>query len=264
MLEEIKSIVREAATLMVADGFEVNMKDGCENIVTSSDLAVQDFLKGRFSGLIPGCGFICEEEDMHDDSREWVWIIDPIDGTANYSRGIDHCCISVALSHYGEVVKAVVFSPWRNEMYTAEKGCGAFLNGRPIHVSGRPFSDGILCCAMSTYRKEYADVCSDIIMEAYHRCNDVRRFGSAAIELCFLASGKCELYFEYRLQPWDYAAGNLILQEAGGTVTDLDGALPGYGGPSLVCGANSAENQAALLSIIRTHILPQRGLREPR
>lgn len=251
MIEEMKNIVREAASLMVEDGFEISMKDGCENIVTSSDLAVQDFLKERFSALLPGSGFICEEEDMHDDAREWVWIIDPIDGTANYSRGIDHCCISVALSHYGEVVKAVVYSPWRNELYYAEKGSGAFLDGKPIHVSDRPFKDGLLCCAMSTYRKEYAAVCSEIIMDAYCKCNDVRRFGSAAIELCFLASGKIELYFEYRLQPWDYAAGNLILQEAGGIVTDLAGLLPGYDGPSLVCGANSAENHAALLSIIR-------------
>ena len=254
MIEELIDIIRGASSLMIPDGFNIEQKDGCENIVTSSDLAVQEFLKEKLTSLIPGCGFICEEETEHDSGKEYVWIIDPIDGTANYSRGIDHCCISVALSHNGEVIAGVVYSPWRDELYHAEKGKGAFLNGKPIHTSARTFKDSILCCAMSTYRKEFAPVCNDIIMEAYGSINDLRRFGSAAIELCFLACGQCELYFEFRLQPWDYAAGNIILMEAGGKVTGLDGKLPRYSGPSLVCAGNNEENQKRLLEIIQRHV----------
>ena len=254
MIEQVRDIVLRAGALMAESGFEIEQKDGFANIVTSSDIAVQDYLTAGLRELVPGCGFFCEEERHHDPDKEYVWIIDPIDGTANYARGIDHCCISVALKHEGEVILGVVYSPWRHEMYSAERGKGAEINGRPLKVSSRSFGDSILCTAMSTYRKQYAAVCSDIIMETYYDINDVRRFGSAAIELCFLAAGHCELYFEFCLQPWDYAAGMLILSEAGGAVCGLDGQLPSLTKPSLVCAANSRENLERLMGTVRKHI----------
>ena len=188
------------------------------------------------------------------NDKEYVWVIDPIDGTANYSRGIDHCCISVALEHLGEIILGVVFSPARNEIYTAEKGKGAFCNGKPIHVSERSFGNSLFCTAMSTYRKEYAGICNDVIMDTYRQCNDFRRFGSAAIELCFLARGFIELYFEFRLQPWDYAAAMLILTEAGGYIRNLDGSLPRLNSPDLVFAANSEDSINRLSGIVRGHI----------
>lgn len=254
MLVKTKEIVRRAAGLMMRSDFEIEQKGGIENIVTSSDLAVQEFLCRELSLALPGCGFICEEEGVLDPDKDYVWVIDPIDGTANYARGIDHCAISVGLRHEGEVILGVVYSPAREEMYWAEKGKGAFCNGRPIHTSDRSFEDGILCTAMSTYRKEYADVCSEIIMDAFHQCNDVRRFGAASIELCFLAAGLCELYFEMRLQPWDYAAGMLILTEAGGAISNLDGDCMRFDGPDLTCAGNNAANHARMLAIIRKHL----------
>lgn len=254
MLKQTIDIVRRASGLMMSRDFAIEQKCGTENIVTSSDIEVQEFLCRELAMLIPGCGFICEEEGVMDPDKEFVWVIDPIDGTANYARGIDHCAISVGLRHKNEVILGVVYSPSRNEMYWAEKGKGAFCNGKKIHTSGRSFEDAILCTAMSTYRKEYADVCSDIIMEAFHQCNDVRRFGAASVELCFLAAGLCELYFEMRLQPWDYAAGMLILNEAGGVISSLDGKEPRFDGPDLVCAANDTANHARLLSIIQKHL----------
>lgn len=254
MLERIKSIVLEASRLMVESGFTMVQKDGFANIVTSSDVAVQEFLRTEFLKLTPGCGFICEEEEHHDLDKEYVWIIDPIDGTSNYSRGIDHCCISVALMHNGTIVTGVVYSPWRKEMYTAEKGRGAFMNDMPIHVSDRSFENSMFCTALCTYRKEYAQICSDVTMDVYMQCNDTRRFGSAAIEICFLASGHCELYFEFRLQPWDYAAAILILEEAGGKACNLDGVLPRYNAPDLVCAANTPENLERLLEAVHRHV----------
>jgi len=257
MIEKVKDIVRRASKLMVRNGFDVEEKDGYVNIVTSSDIAVQEFLVRELSELIPGCGFICEEEDFHDSKHEYVWVVDPIDGTANYARGDENCCISVALMHNGKVVLGVVYSPWRGEMYEAGDGTGAMLNGKPIHVSSRPFEDGTLIGALCLYRKEFADTCSEVIMDVYHQSNDVRRYGSAAIEECFLAAGKYDLYFEMRIQPWDYAAAAHILTEAGGVISRLDGGPLGYDRPHLVVGANSAGNHARLLEIVQKHI-PQR------
>lgn len=254
MLQQVVDIVKEASARMMSGRFTVMQKDGLANLVTSSDLAVQHFLTDRLAGLLPGCGFLCEEEDFRALSEEYVWIIDPIDGTANYSRGIADCCISVALARKGEVRLGVVYSPQRGELYTAERGKGAWCNGRPVRVSARPLSDGLFCTAMSTYRKAFAKTCSDIIYEIYMRCNDVRRWGSAAVELCLLASGVIELYFEMRLQPWDYAAAMLILQEAGGHIAGWNGGSPSLTRPSLVVAANRRDSLDAMLATVRTHL----------
>ena len=162
-IDKVIAIVRQAAALMTREGFKIEDKGRPENIVTSSDLAVQHFLMEKLSALVPGSGFLCEEEDMSDISHRCVWIIDPIDGTTNYARGNENCCISVALAQDGATVLGVVYSPWRDELYSAVKGKGAFCNDKPIKVSSRPYQAGILFTAMSTYRKEFARTCSDII-----------------------------------------------------------------------------------------------------
>lgn len=239
---------------MLTGDFIVEEKDGCENLVTSSDIAVQEFLIRELSALLPGCGFICEEEGVNDPDKDYVWVIDPIDGTANYARGTENCAISVGLRHQGGIILGVVYSPGRGEMYSAEKGCGAFCNDKPIHTSSRPFHKGLLFTALSTYRKEFAQVCADILVDTFHQCNDMRRYGSAAVELCLLASGESELYFEIRLQPWDYAAGICILREAGGCISSLHGRELRFDGPDLVCAANNAENHSRLLDIIGKHL----------
>lgn len=249
-LQQIIDIVKEAAGLMQTDAFEISKKEGFANIVTSSDVAVQDFLCGRLKELMPDSGFLCEEEDMWDTSHEYTWIIDPIDGTANYSRGIAQCAICVGLKHNEDMAMGVVYIPMTGEMFYAEQGKGAFLNGRQIHVSDRPFENSLLCTALPVYHKEYAQMCSDIIVEAFGRCNDIRRFGACAPELCYLAMGRCELYFEYLLSPWDYAAASLIVTEAGGTITATDGSpvkLTQKGG---VIAANNAANHKQMADIV--------------
>ena len=254
-VEQIIAIVKGASALMVRSGFAVHDKGTRENLVTSSDLAVQDFLTERLAALLPGSGFLCEEEDLTDIAgHEYVWVIDPIDGTANYSRGNQNCSISVALLRGGQQYMAVVYSPWRGECWWAEKGKGAFCNGKPLKVSARPYEDGLLFTALSTYHKEWARCCSDIIYDIYMECNDVRRTGSAAVELCLMAAGFADLYFELRLMPWDYAAATLILSEAGGSVCSFDGAFPSLYAPSLVVAANSADNAARLLQAVRRHL----------
>ncbi len=255
-IETVIGIVREASALMDrTGGFEVHDKGERENIVTSSDLAVQHFLTRELKARYPEVGFLCEEEDLNDVSgHEAVWVIDPIDGTANYARGNENCCISVALVRQGEPVLGVVYSPWRGELYTAEKGKGAFCNGKPIHVSDRPFEQGILFTAMSTYRKDLAAACSDIIYDLYMECNDFRRTGSAAVEICLTAAGYADLYFEIRLMPWDFAAAMLVLQEAGGALCDFDGNLPSPYRQSMIVAANNPENCERIFRTVRSHL----------
>lgn len=254
-IEVVAGIVKEAAGLMVTDHFTVIQKGTVENVVTTSDLAVQEFLVEMLSAALPGCGFLCEEEGVKDTGREYVWVIDPIDGTMNYARGINECSICVGLMKDGEIVMGVVYSPARGEMYTAEKGHGAFCNGRKLAVSERPFRDGIICTAMSTYRKEYAKACNDIIFDIYMRCNDFRRFGAAAIEICMLAAGIVDLYFEMRLQPWDFAAAMLILQEAGGCISGYDGKLPPINDPCMVVAANNQDNLNLILETVHKYVV---------
>jgi len=254
-IHSIISIVKEASALMVRTGFEVHDKGTRENLVTSSDLAVQEYLIGKLSALLPGSGFLCEEEDLNDIAgHQYVWIIDPIDGTANYARGNENCCISVGLVKDGEQFMGVVYSPWRGECYWAEKGKGAFCNGKPIHVSDRPFENGLLFTAMSTYRKDWSRYCSDIIYDLYQECNDVRRTGSAAVELCLMASGYADLYFELRLMPWDYAAATLILKEAGGAICSFDGNYPSLYETSMVIAANKPASCQRLLEAVHRHL----------
>jgi len=255
-LDVVCEIVRAASALMDrTGGFEIHDKGARENIVTSSDLAVQRYLTEKLRQHFPEVGFLCEEEDLEDVSgHDAVWVIDPIDGTANYARGNENCCISVALVREGEPILGVVYSPWRGELYTAEKGKGAFCNGKPIHVSGRSFAEGILFTAMSTYHKEWSRYCSDIIYDVYQECNDVRRTGSAAVELCLVAAGFAELYFEFRLMPWDYAAASVILIEAGGHICGFDGQSPSSYVPSMCIAANTKENCKHVLDVVRKHL----------
>ena len=251
MISRLTDIIREASRLMLTDTFQISQKEGFANIVTSSDLAVQEFLKRELAALLPGSGFLCEEEDRHTLDHEFTWIIDPIDGTANYSRGIDQCAICVGLKHNDYMELSAVFLPRTEELFTAVRHQGAFLNGRPIHVSSRSFQDAVMCTALPVYHKEYAEVCSRIILNAFMQCNDIRRFGAAAPELCYLAMGRCELYFEYLLSPWDFAAASLILQEAGGVCCSRDGAPLDFTSPSGVLAANNTENLQRLVSIVK-------------
>ncbi len=251
-LDSLIATVREASAFMATEHFDVSQKGGYANIVTTSDLAVQDFLCERLAMLLPGSGFLCEEKDIRDASHEYTWIIDPIDGTANYSRGIDQCAICVGLKHNDDMLMGVVFLPRTNELFSAEKGRGAFLNGKPIHVSDRPFEDALVCTAFSVYHKELTDICAKIVTEAFRQCNDFRRFGACAPELCYLAMGRCEVYFEYLLCPWDFAAASLIVTEAGGIITDRDGNALTYMEHHGVIAANNEDSHRRFLKIVQS------------
>ena len=181
-IQEIIGIIKQGAEIATARNFSISKKAGVENIVTTTDIAVQEFLCNKFLALIPDSGFICEEGDIGDWSNaEYVWVIDPIDGTTNYARGISEYCISVALMYRHEVIMGVVYNPIKDELFYATKGKGAYLNGKAISVSNRTFDEGILCTAMSLYRKEHAKVCSDIDQVTFF----YNSFTKHDIEFCF-------------------------------------------------------------------------------
>lgn len=247
-------IVEKAADLAMNTDFSITQKGTRENIVTSSDVAVQEFLTSKLKSVTPECGFLGEENHLSDLNYDYVWVIDPIDGTANYSRKIKNCAISVALLYKSKPVLGVVYNIFNKDVFFAVSGKGAYLNGNKIKVSPNPFENSLLCTAMSLYEKKYAHACFEIIEEAYDKCNDLRRFGSCALELCYLAAGMCDLYFEIRIFPWDYAAAYLILTEAGGTLKGFNGEELTFDKPTALIGANSYKNFEILNSIVLKHL----------
>lgn len=252
--KKTEKIVKAAARLAQGVDFQVTVKDDVTNLVTSSDISVQRYLCAALKKLLPQAGFYCEEENRKDEQSEYIWVIDPIDGTANYARGVPECAISVGLLHEQRPVVGVVYNPFRKALYSAAEGDGATKNGKPIRVSDRSFSNALLFTAMSLYKKELAAACNAVLCEAYDKCNDFRRFGSCATELCYLAEGKGELYFEMRVFPWDYAGASVIVKEAGGVLKGYDGAELTFTRPTLLVGANNAENYAQLNEIVLKHV----------
>jgi myo-inositol-1(or 4)-monophosphatase len=258
--KETEAAVREASKLMMG-AFTTEEKGSPANIVTSADLAVQHFMEQRLPQILPGSAVFGEEGSGDETDASYLWIVDPIDGTTNFARGIPEYAISVALLHEEELLLGVVYNPRQDKLYSAVRGLGASCNGKPIHVSDKPFEAGLFCTAMSLYRKEFAGRCMDVIREVYAQCSDVRRFGSCALELCYLAEGTCDLYFEYRVFPWDCAGALLILQEAGGASCTAKGLPVPMDRAAPVLAANNRENLERILKIVDKHI-PDFGYEE--
>ncbi len=210
----------------------VEEKTGHANFVTSYDKAVQEMLKKRLLEILPEAVFVGEEEDVHREIQKgYSFIVDPIDGTTNFIRDMHCSTVSIGLLLDAEPVYAAIYNPYLSELFTAQKGQGAFLNGQPIHVSGKPLSESIILFGTSPYYPELAKKSFELLINLFNRALDVRRFGSAAYDLCMVAAGRAELFFEMQLSPWDYAAGSLIVKEAGGQATQLDGTPLSYGHP---------------------------------
>lgn len=159
---------------------------------------------------------------------EFVWVIDPIDGTTNFVKGIPHCAVSIGLQQKGRTILGVVFDPIANEMFTASRGDGAALNGRRIRVGEHQSLDGaVVCIAFPTRMRERMPAYLELFTRLINNVADIRRSGCASLDLCYVACGRFDAYLEQGLKPWDFTAGELILREAGGIVTDFTGG-PGF------------------------------------
>lgn len=226
MLEALIEIVRRAGDMVLSAHDIQNVtreKHGPADLVTQYDEAVQAFLRRELLSLLPEADFFGEEGEHPALTRPWVFVVDPIDGTTNFTRRMNYSSISVALVHNGQTEYGVVYNPYVGELFAAQRGHGATLNGAPIHVSGNDVAHAIVVCGSTIYDRTYTDRNFSILRRLYDRCLDYRRFASAALDCCQIAAGRAEIFFECRLSPWDYAAGTLIAQEAGATATRLEG-----------------------------------------
>lgn len=226
MLSELIPIIKEAGEIL-KEGFfsskEVNFK-AKKDLVTKYDVGVENFLKDRFSKEFDGFNIIAEESDNASLDLGNAIIIDPIDGTTNFVNGLPHCAISVGVYKDNKAYAGVVYNPVLNELYTAVAGEGAFLNGVRLHVTKEDNFQRALLATGFPYTSGSVQSDLDIVInnlrDILPKCQDIRRLGAASLDLCYVAKGIYEGYYEINLKAWDVSAGMLILSEAGGTVTN--------------------------------------------
>lgn len=225
MLNKIINIVRSAGEIYKSanSDLSVECKDSSVNLVTKYDKMIQDFLFNELKKVVPDCTFLGEEgEDNKSLTDGYCFIIDPIDGTTNFIKGFQHSAISVALAKDKEIIIGVVFDPDLNNLFYAQKGKGAYLNGSPIHTSNCSMSDSLVLFGTCPYEHHLAHKTFVLTEKVFYKSLEVRRGGSAALDICYVASGKSDLYYEYILRPWDWAAAYLVLTEAGGFASTFE------------------------------------------
>lgn len=228
-LEQIIPIVREAANALIERRGADHIKEkAASDFVTEVDFAVQSAICSKLAERWPDIQFMGEERDNSDiDFSRPYWVLDPVDGTTNLIHDFNHSVISLALVIDHEPLFGVILNPYADELFTAVKGEGAFCNGKPIHVSkARSLREALVFVGTAPYRRHEMEENFMRIMRVYRAGHDVRRFGCTALELCYLACGRADGYFEYGVKPWDIAAGLLILREAGGEAVTVDGKKP--------------------------------------
>lgn len=230
-LPMLKSTLIDAAKAGAAEilrffnrDFVISNKEGVNNLVTEADHASEKAILSVIKTAFPGHQILAEETGAIKQDSEYKWIIDPIDGTVNFAHGIPLNCVSIGIEHNGEIIMAAVYNPHINEFYFAEKGKGATLNDKPIRVSAQ--TQTIKACLVTGFPYTYINMPNgplEIFERFIRKGVPVRRLGSAAIDLCWVAAGRFDGFYEHKLEPWDSAAGYLIVEEAGGKVTDLEG-----------------------------------------
>ena len=203
---------------------QVSLK-GPANFVTAADRKAEEILREELAKARPGYGFVGEETGRHDGSdATHLWIVDPLDGTTNFLHGIPQFAISVALERDGAIVAGLIYNPATDEMFLAERGKGAFLNDKRLRVAGRRrLADSVISCGLPHLGRGDLELNRREMAAVQEKVAGLRRFGSAALDLAFIAAGRFDGYWERGLSPWDMAAGILLVREAGGYVTDLQG-----------------------------------------
>lgn len=219
-------IAREAGTLLkerLNEKHTVNYK-GEIDLVTEADKMSEEMLVSRIGNKFPHHSILAEEFAEIDRGSEFRWIIDPLDGTTNYAHGYPVFCVSIALEKGNEIIVGVIYDPMTEEMFVAEKGKDAFLNGKKIFVSNTmELSKSLLTTGFPYDIRENPDNNLNYFNEMATKAQAIRRGGSAALDLAYTATGRIDGYWELKLKPWDTAAGWLLVKEAGGLVTDISG-----------------------------------------
>lgn len=235
------------------EGLNVEEKSRHDYVSEVDKMAEAEIIK-ELRRAYPDHGFLAEESGQKGRTEK-VWIIDPLDGTHNYLRGFPHFCVSIGFRDHGDLVYGVVYDPLRDEMFTASKGDGAFLNDRRIRVTKREGLAGALLCTGFPYRqRRHLGAQLDMTRALLGEAEDIRRTGSAALDLAYVAAGRLDGYFETGLNPWDMAAGVLLVREAGGQCSDFAGkaGMPENG--NLIAGNHFVA--AAMAKVISAHSPP--------
>lgn len=218
----LESVIRSAGAMILRrPSFTVSEKEGHANFVTDIDQAVEKHLISGLTSLLPGSQVISEEKDNDSLTDAFTWIIDPVDGTTNMIHDYRCSAVSIALMQDRHPVIGMVFQPYSDELFSAVLGHGAFLNGKPIHVSDTPFDKALVAFGTSPYHPSLAEASMSLALGFLRSCADIRRSGSAAMDLASVACGRQDVYFELTLKPWDFAAGSLLVTEAGGCFCTL-------------------------------------------
>ncbi len=227
LINEICSLVKDCGKIILnadRERMAIKTKSGIADLVTEYDSGIQRKLAIGLKKLLPEAKFIGEEGSSDELTYDgFAFVVDPIDGTTNFIKDYHFSAVSVALLKGKDVVAGVVYNPYLDELFYAIKGEGAFCNNKKIKVSDQPMSNALVLFGSSPYDKTLAEKTFNLVFEYFNKALDIRRSGSAALDLCSVAAGRAELYFELQVSPWDFAAGKLIVEEAGGVVTTLDG-----------------------------------------
>lgn len=224
MMHALAQTLRQAGDMMLHyENPQVFAKGGHADFVTEADLAVQAFLLEELARQWPEAQFFAEEKKDNVLTDALTFIIDPIDGTTNYFRGRQMSAISVGAVEHKKPVFGAIYDPYRRQLYHAEAGHGAFCDDTPLRVSDEPFERALIGLGTSPYHTDLAALTGRTLGALLPRCGDIRRTGSAAFELCDIAAGRSEGCFEWILQPWDYCAGVLLVEEAGGRCGNILG-----------------------------------------
>ena len=224
-VDKAAAIAREAGSVVskLADrriGYELK---GAHDLVTEADRASEHLIVERLNQHFPTHAIVAEESGSHAGSSEYRWYVDPLDGTTNFAHTFPVYNVTLALEHKGEMIAGVVYDPTRDEMFQAEKGSGAFLNGKRIHVTKTPRIEDSLSATGFPSRKRHQNINIHFYYQFAMQSHGVRRAGAAAIDLAYVACGRLDFFWEFSLNPWDMAAGTLLVREAGGTCTDMRG-----------------------------------------
>jgi len=255
---EIQELVRKTGEFIQAefDRFSFNKVQykSHNDPFTYVDITAENILKEGGQKLLPGSGFINEESENQASENGYSWIIDPLDGTVNFIHGLPHFSISVALSCEDEVLMGYVYGVVQKEMFSAISTQGAYLNGQSLNVSDRnQLQQSLIVTGFPSAYSEWLDNYIKVIGKLIQECHGLRRIGSAALDLAYVAAGRTEGFFEFGLNPWDVAAGALIVREAGGYVSDFQGGNHYLYGKQIL--ATNAKIHEDILTLLN-HYLP--------
>ncbi|MBN1312588.1 MAG: inositol monophosphatase [Anaerolineae bacterium] len=226
ILETTEALARSAGEILCRAYHQPRQIEykGEVNLVTQADLASEKYIVSALQEAFPTHTVVAEEGSEHNGKSGLTWLIDPLDGTTNFAHGFPVFAVSMALRNAEQVLVGIVYDPIRDECFAAARGRGATLNGKPIRVSGTPGMGQSLLATGFPYDRQTADDNNVMALGAFiRRCQGIRRAGSAALDLVYVACGRLDGYWEMRMQPWDIAAGMLLVREAGGKATSYQG-----------------------------------------